>query len=217
MPLTADWLVGRDPFTDDSARARAARAGMWLFILVVAIVFVSMLLGYLVVRINPDPDVPWKGSRTPGLPLTLLVSTLALVASSVTHQWALTAARTAGGLPVWRWMAVTCALAAVFLLTQCQAWVQMWQGLPTLPPDLAPEPGDPLLPDLFSWTFFVLTGLHAAHVLGGCVGLGFVTARAHANRYGPGHSNGVLLSAMYWHSLDAIWIVTYLTLWLGAR
>ena len=217
MPLTADWISGRDPFSDDSARARAARAGMWLFILVVAIVFVSMLLGYLVVRIDPDPDVPWKGSRTPGLPLALLVSTVALIASSVTHHRALAAARATGGVAVWRWMAVTCGLAAIFLVTQGLAWVQMWQGLPVAPPDLPPEAGDPLLPDLFSWTFFVLTGLHAAHVVGGCVGLGLVTAHAHASRYGPGRSNGVLLSAMYWHSLDAIWIVTYLTLWLGAR
>jgi cytochrome c oxidase subunit 3 len=176
-----------------------------------------MLLGYLVVRIDPDPDVPWKGSRTPGLPLALLVSTVALIASSVTHHRALAAARATGGVAVWRWMAVTCGLAAIFLVTQGLAWVQMWQGLPVAPPDLPPEPGDPLLPDLFSWTFFVLTGLHAAHVVGGCVGLGLVTAHAHASRYGPGRSNGVLLSAMYWHSLDAIWIVTYLTLWLGAR
>lgn len=216
MTLAAAWREQRDPFADESARARAARAGMWLFILVVAIVFASTLLGYLVVRLDPDPAVPWRSSRTPGLPLALLVSTVALVASSVTHQAALRAARRRGGREAWAWMAATCALAAAFLLTQAQAWVSLWQGLPVPPADMPPEPGDPVLPDLFSWTFYVLTGLHAAHVLGGCVGLVWVTARARHGAYGPGRVNGILLSAMYWHSLDAIWIFTYATLWLGA-
>jgi cytochrome c oxidase subunit 3 len=69
---------------------------------------------------------------------------------------------------------------------------------------------------LYAWTFFVLTGLHGAHVVGGLIPLGVVTAKALRGRYGPDRASGAIYCGMYWHFLDAVWIVLYATLWLGS-
>ena len=42
-------------------------------------------------------------------------------------------------------------------------------------------------------------------------------AKARAGRYSPQEHAGVVLCAMYWHALDAIWVVLYGTLWAGSR
>ena len=70
--------------------------------------------------------------------------------------------------------------------------------------------------NLYAFTFFMLTGLHAAHVIGGVILLGVVTARAAQGRYGSGRHNGVTYAAMYWHFLDAVWIVLFAVLVLFA-
>jgi cytochrome c oxidase subunit 3 len=63
----------------------------------------------------------------------------------------------------------------------------------------------------------VLTGTHALHVIGGLPPLAVALAKARAGRYSPQEHAGVVLCAMYWHALDAIWVVLYGTLWAGSR
>ena len=91
MAIKTPTLV--DPF--DSARERGAAGvfGMWVFIAVVAMVFPSTVLGYLVVRFDQPPGREWMPSGTPPLPSALLLSTVLLLASSWTMQSAVRAAR----------------------------------------------------------------------------------------------------------------------------
>jgi cytochrome c oxidase subunit 3 len=66
--------------------------------------------------------------------------------------------------------------------------------------------------NLYAFTFFMLTGLHAAHVVGGVVLLAVVLGRALGGRYGSGRHAGVTYAAMYWHFLDAIWLLLFAVL-----
>jgi len=195
-------MAQRDtPFDDPKARFQAGLFGMWLFLVVLAVVFASTILAYLVVRI--DNGAAFIPENAPRPPVLLLASTVALVLSSFTMQRALRAGRTGdprqGGL-----MLVTLILALAFLAVQVWAWIELWRAQLRL------------ADSLYAWTFYVLTGLHAAHVVGGLVPLAVVWRRAAAGRYSAAHPEGAVYCAMYWHFLDAAWLALYATLWLGS-
>ena len=102
-------------------------------------------------------------------------------------------------------MGATLALAGVFLAMQALAWTELWRAHATI------ESG------LYAWTFYVLTGLHAAHVLGGLPPMVVTFRRALQGRYTADDHAGVVLCAMYWHALDVIWLLLYATLWACSR
>ena len=193
-----------DPFDAPRERQAAGVFGMWLFLLTLAVLFIATILGYLVVRLNPEPAEPFMPDDAPPLPRLLLLSTAALVASGTTMHATVRALRAGRSTRGARFAGITLALALGFLALQAWAWVALWRA------ELRIEDS------LYAWTFYVLTGLHAAHVVGGLVPLAIVWWRARAGRYTPEHPEGAVYCAMYWHFLDAVWIALYATLWLGS-
>lgn len=193
-----------DPFDAPHARHAAGVFGMWLFLITLGVLFVATILGYLVVRLNPDPAEPFRPLDAPGLPHLLLLSTGALMASSAAMHGTVRAIRQGSQRRAARLAGLTLALAVGFLALQAWAWLDLWRA------ELRIEES------LYAWTFYVLTGLHAAHVIGGLVPLVVVWWRARLGRYSPEHPEGAVYCAMYWHFLDAVWLVLYATLWLGS-
>ncbi len=195
----------RDAFGSDSARRdRATRQGMWVFVIVVAVVFAATILGYLVVRLNPHMTSPWRGDNA-ALPWTLLLSTLVLLASSATLHRSLVLVRAGDQSGCARCAIATYWLGVAFVLLQGEAWWSMWRQRVLIEENL------------YAWTFYVLTGLHVIHILGGLFGLGVVARRAGESKYTPTSHNGIVVCGIYWHSLDVIWIALYATLWIGSR
>ena len=189
------------PFDDPKARFQAGLFGMWLFLVALGVLFVSVILGYVVVRVDNGSDFIPEGAPPP--PALLLVSTALLILSSVTMQGAVRAGRKGDPRQGLR-MAFTVALALGFLALQAIAWWQLARES-MLPAD-----------SLYAWTFYVLTALHALHVLGGLPPMLIVTVRALRMGYGPSDHRGLVYCAMYWHFLDAVWIVLYAILWIGS-
>jgi cytochrome c oxidase subunit 3 len=192
-----------DPFTDPAARLSAGRFGMWLFLLTLAVVFVATIIGYLAVRISPINASTWPPASMPPLPGVLFWSTGALLVSSWTMHRGVRACER-GSVSQGAWTLATLVLGVAFLVLQLVAWRE------------AVADNMRLRDHLYAWTFFVLTGLHGAHVVGGLIPLGVVTAKALRGRYGPDRASGAIYCGMYWHFLDAVWIVLYATLWLGS-
>jgi len=206
----------RDPFKGERSRHEASVLGMWLLILTLGILFVAAIMAFVVVRV----DLSLRGERfvpfgSPGLPTMLLASTALLIASGLVQHRAVACARQAGRSDrVARYLQVSLGLGLGFLVTQLIAW---WQMAVAMAPDAV---GLRMVlaaatTNLYGWTFFVMTGLHAAHVVGGLVPLAIVTHRAGKGWYSVGAERGLVMVSMYWHFLDAAWIVLYLTLWLA--
>ena len=63
--------------------------------------------------------------------------------------------------------------------------------------------------------FYVLTGLHGVHILGGIAGLGLVLFKALRNGLTALNHEPLKLCATYWHVMDAIWIYLFLLLLLS--
>ena len=198
-------FLRRDPFEKASDRDKAARLGMAVFLIVVVVLFVAAILGFVVVRLDAVRGAAWRGEGVPGLPKTLLLSTAALIAAgAMLHRAVRAACRGAQAICA---TSVSAAywLGVLFVLLQGAAWWSMWRQHVTI------------TESLYAWTFYVLTALHVLHVIGGLYGLGLTHRSARAHRYSPVSHNGLVLCAMYWHTLDAIWLVLYAALWVGAR
>ena len=70
--------------------------------------------------------------------------------------------------------------------------------------------------NLYAFTFYMLTGLHALHVLGGLIGLVVTLVRARRGDDSRAHDPGVRSTALYWHFLGAVWVVMFATLLLSS-
>ena len=191
-----------DPFDSPQERGVAGVFGMWVFIAVVAMIFLACILGYLVVRFDQPPGREWMPEGTPPLPPALLLSSFVLLISSWTMQMAVRAARLGQQAQLRYAMGATLGLALLFLAVQGLAWNELWIRHATI------DSG------LYAWTFYVLTGVHALHVIGGLPPMVQVLRRSIEGRYTPTDFTGVVLCAMYWHALDVIWMVLYATLWV---
>ncbi len=75
-----------------------------------------------------------------------------------------------------------------------------------------------LLPGLrhYALTFYMLTGLHAIHVVGGLLLMGWVIVQAHRGRYWSYHHPGILYNTMYWHFLGVAWVLLFGVLVVGS-
>ena len=188
-------MTGGDPRrVREGAIPGAGVLGMWVFLATLTVLFLASIVGYLVVRLKASA---WPPPGMPRLPAGLWLATVVLLAGSVTIHRALRAIRLGERAGSTRWLQTTLALAFVFLFVQ--SW--NWWGLIRLHLTAASN--------LYAFTFFMLTGLHAAHVIGGIALLVIVLVRSLRGRYGSDHHGGVTYAAMYWHFLDAIWLVLF--------
>jgi cytochrome c oxidase subunit 3 len=193
------------PSAADSGKtppAELARFGMALFLAALGVLFLASIAGYLVVRLRA-PSWPPVGS--PRLPGGLWISTLLLLLSSFTMHRALGRARAGRSRALVRWLAGTALLGTAFLLSQVLNWVHLLR-VENLPAQR----------NLYAFTFYMLTGLHGLHVVGGLVPMALAVRRAGQGRYTPDHHGGVVLLSMYWHFLDAVWLVLFAVLMIAA-
>jgi cytochrome c oxidase subunit III len=180
-----------------------ARTGVWVGIGAISMSFAAYTSA-LVVRAGDSPD--WTRVH---LPAILYANTLILLASSITFE--IGRRRLAGpyearasGLS---YLHVTLALGVLFLAGQVTAWRTLaGQGL-----FLATNPN--------SSFFYVLTAVHALHLIGGLAGLAYVVRRARVSALpspGPVSAGTLSAVALYWHFMDVLWLylLVVLTVWL---
>jgi cytochrome c oxidase subunit 3 len=71
--------------------------------------------------------------------------------------------------------------------------------------------------NLFGTTFYSLVGLHATHVIIGMIMLGFVLIFSLTGHLRPEHTYRVETLALYWHFVDAVWIVVFSVVYILGR
>jgi len=104
------------------------------------------------------------------------------------------------------WWALTIVLGLIFIGYTASEWR-----------DLIFHQGLTIRTNLFGTTFYSLVGLHASHVIVGLIGLSIVmifTLTGHLNR---SHAERIQVFAMYWHFVDAVWVVVFTTVYLVGR
>ncbi len=209
--------ASKDSAFDTGGEEESATAfGMWIFLASEAMVFGAALLVYALGRIaHPEGFgaasnlLDWRlGAANT---VVLLVSSFAIArahdASLVRHR-----ARTAA------WVVVTGILGAVFLAVKGWEWShEVEAGLaPLLGLPFDYDGPDPDGAAHFFRVYFVLTGLHAAHMLGGLAAMGWILA-TWRRRHAQTDMIAVRSLGLYWHFVDIVWIFLFPLLYLIAR
>jgi len=186
---------------DDSSNSGSSfpiskgQIGVWILLTAVIMLFAGLSSAYIVLRGVPA----WQRIELPWL---LWPNTAILLLSSVAIDISRRAVRRNDLQSMKRWLAAGGILGLVFLVGQLAAWRQLVDAGVYLPSTLQ------------SGFFYILTGLHGLHLLGGVVALGLVLWKAVKDRLSAFNYEPLKLCALYWHVMDALWIYLFLLLLL---
>jgi cytochrome c oxidase subunit 3 len=132
--------------------------------------------------------------------------TICLLSSSLTiHLAAKSLANGRKGSFLGLWL-LTIALGSLFLYGTAQEWHR-----------LIYEHGLTITTNLFGTTYHSLVGLHGFHVTAGLLMLSVVAIFTMAGRLGVEQSRRVEVLSMYWHFVDAVWVVVFTVVYLVGR
>jgi len=132
--------------------------------------------------------------------------TICLLSSSLTIHFAerfLERDKRSAFLGLWL---LTMVLGGLFLFGTGREWHR-----------LIYERGLTISTNLFGTTYYSLVGLHAFHVTAGLVMLGIVLIFGLAGRVGMDQSRRVEVLSMYWHFVDAVWVVVFTVVYVLGR
>jgi cytochrome c oxidase subunit 3 len=184
----------------------ASKIGMWLFIFTELLLFGAMFIIYSVYRyLNPE------AFHLAGEELNTLIgaiNTVILLVSSMTIAMSTTAIRKGNIWLTQQLLAITLVLALVFLVNKYFEWGSKFSHgiFPGSEYMLANYSQGEIL---FFGLYFVMTGLHAVHIL---VGMGLIIwtmievrqKKIHQEKYDLLENSG-----LYWHLVDIIWIFLF--------
>lgn len=69
----------------------------------------------------------------------------------------------------------------------------------------------------FGATFFLLTGIHGAHVVAGVLAYVYTDIRAFMGQYSPKNHGFVEAASTYWHFVHIVWLLLFALMWQGVR
>jgi cytochrome c oxidase subunit III len=189
-----------------AGRLPSRKLSVWLFLGTEIVFFSALILMYVVLRVT-SPN--WPGleqvQEVLNIPLTAL-NTFILILSSVSVVLALDSIQHGNRRSMVRWLAVTFVLGATFLSVQGFEYFKLFnEGLTITKVPAAMKGYD----THFGTTFYTMTGFHRMHVLAGLLTLGGVLVKAWRGHYTPENHDGVENFGLYWHFVDAVWIVLF--------
>lgn len=202
----------RPPWENLARQHQAVSFGMWVFLVSEILLFAGLFAGYAVYRHLYPAGFAAAAAQTDIVYGT--VNTAMLMTSSLFMALAGRLARARMQRLARRCILVTLALGAAFLVLKGVEYRD------DIVKHLVPGPRFAIAAQgaaLFFSFYWVMTGIHAAHVTGG---LAAITRLLIASREEPRWLSGrgsEEATALYWHLVDVIWVVLYPLLYLGGR
>lgn len=172
------------------------RVGLWILLIAVIMLFAGLSSAYVVLRGVPS----WQNIQLPSL---LWPNTGILILSSIAIELSRRSARRNQLHQMKQWLGLSGVLGLAFLAGQLAAWQQLVKAGVYLPSTLQ------------SSFFYILTGLHGIHLLGGIAALVAVLITGFRNRLTALKHEPLDLCATYWHFMDGLWVYLFLLLLLS--
>jgi len=202
-------------FDNLAQQGEASTLGMWVFLVTEVLFFGGLFLVYLVYR-STYPEAFIAGSHE----LDVLlggINTAALITSSLTMALAVHAAQTGHRRTLMIFLVVTMVLGAAFLGIKSVEYYHKFVEHHVPGPGFQFEEEYIKHAQLFFSLYFIMTGLHAVHMI---IGLGIMTwmlwwswrGTITADYYSP-----IEISGLYWHFVDIVWIFLFPLLYLLGR
>ena len=170
--------------------------GMVLFVASEAMFFATFFGAYFTIY-SVNTTWPPVGFRLE--PELAAVLTAVLVTSSGTLQLGVRAIRRDRVRAFLGWLGLTILLGVTFLGLQLYDYSTLRFGVRD---------------GIFGSLFYVMTGLHMAHVFGGVVFLGLVFTQAASGQLSDAHHDSLEAGAIYWHFVDVVWIGLFTTFYV---
>jgi len=190
MPAQAPWIL-----------PSRGRVGMFCLIAAEAAIFTIFIVAYIFyLGKSVTGPTPRQVLEVP------IFNTICLLSSSLTIHLAERALERGQIVPFRVLWFVTFALGAIFLGGTGLEWHR-----------LIYTRGLTISTNLFGTTYYSLVGLHAFHVIVGLLGLGLVLALALASKLKQEHAARVGVFALYWHFVDAVWVVVFTVVYIIGR
>jgi cytochrome c oxidase subunit III len=209
MPSTSQIVPHQ--FDDAVQQREASTIGMWLFIATEILFFGAMFLGYTVYRFS-YPQAFAEASRH-----TLIAfggtNAAVLLISSTTMAFAVLAAR---------WLLVsflllTASLGGLFLVIKGFEYSQEISEHLLPGPSFHIAAAESAKAEMFFYLYWLMTGVHALHVVIGILLILVFAARACFTNAFVNRDTPVDLLGLYWHFVDIVWVFLFPILYLIGR
>ena len=132
-----------------------------------------------------------------------LTFTIILVASSVTCQLGVFAAEQGNVYGLRRWFTITFVMGLIFVLGQANEYRVLVTHHETT-----------ISSSTYGSVFYLTTGFHALHVIGGLVAFVFMLIRSTMGRFTPAQATSAIVVSYYWHFVDVVWVGLFITIYL---
>jgi cytochrome c oxidase subunit III len=175
--------------------------GMSCLILAEASIFIIFIVAYLYYA-----GKSLSGPSPPDVLELPIFTSICLLSSSITVHFAGSALHHDKRSMCSLWLALTVLLGGIFLAGTAQEWYH-----------LIYHDGLTIQTNLFGTTFYSLVGLHASHVIVGLTMLTLTLFFSLRGQLTSKHTYRLEVLSLYWHFVDAVWVVVFLVVYVLAR
>lgn len=180
---------------------------MWLFLLTEILTFGGLFVAYAIYRAW-HPEMFFNAHKALDIWMGTL-NTVVLISSSFTMAMAIYEIQHNRTKKTIIYLAVTLALAAVFLIVKYFEYTHKIH-LGQLPGKFYTYTGiEGTNPHIFFSLYFMMTGLHALHILGGMAVIFWVLMKTKANQFSAEYYTPIEIVGLFWHLVDLVWIFLF--------
>lgn len=205
-------------FASREQQLDAGTLGMWIFLSTEVMFIGAIFVAYFSYRLNPGYFDAFRHASNHLYMWIGALNTAVLLTSSLTVVLAIRAAQRGLFRQIIGFLAATIALGATFLGLKVLEYYldyreRLWPG-PNFNTEYWANAQERTHAELFYRFYYVLTGLHAFHML---VGLGifvFLLVRAARRQYTIEDHQQIEICGLYWHFVDLVWIFLFPLLYL---
>jgi len=199
-------------FANATDEFEAAKQGMWLFMVTEVLMIGGLFVGYSIFR-GLYPEMFHEAHEMLNWKLGLL-NTFFLITSSLTMVLGVAAAQRGEKSKLVNYLLMTIAFGVGFVVVKYFEYsAKFHHGLLPGGYFTNTELTHPKAPLFFSF-YFVMTGIHALHVVIGMGLLSWLVLRARRGEFGSNYFTPVELVGYYWHFVDLVWIFLFPLLYL---
>ena len=142
------------------------------------------------------PPHPTELNLVQAVPVTLV-----LIASSFTCQMGVFAAEKGDVFGLRRWYVITLIMGTLFVLGQGYEYMNLVKE------------GTSISSSVYGSVFYITTGFHGLHVIGGLIAFVFLLVRTKLSKFTPAQATAAIVVSYYWHFVDIVWIALFGTIY----
>ncbi len=188
------------PFAEDEKFiANKSRIAMYFLLLIVIMTFSGLIGAYIVIATNKGLE--WKPFS---LPIQIWISSVIIIASSIVFEIYNRIYSRGEQKQAKKWLILTAVLGAIFIASQLIAWLDLVNR------------GIYLAGNPYAGFFYIFTGVHAFHILGGIFAVGYLILKTE-NETKSGdelfkRQTHAKVTTWYWHTMGGLWFILFFIL-----